>query len=64
MEEAAAAIARAKELGASPAAIELATRLGVPVWPVHVALEAALAGRATEAEVERFLQLLARPRSS
>ena len=58
------AIARARELGASPAAIEVAHRLGVPLWPVHVALEAALAGRATEDQVDRFLGLLVRPPSS
>lgn len=55
------AIARARELGVSPAAIEVAHRLGVPVWPVQVALEAALAGRATEDQVDRFLGLLLRP---
>lgn len=58
------AIARARELGVSPAAIEVAHRLGVPLWPVHVALEAALSGRATEIEVERFLELLTRPASA
>lgn len=52
------AIARARELGVSPAAIEVAHRLGVPVWPVQVALEAALEGKATESEIQRFFDLL------
>jgi hypothetical protein len=55
------AIKRAREVGVTRAAIVEAHRLGVPVWPVVMALRAALAGKATEAEVEQFLTALKRP---